>query len=296
MLLPRTSYLINQLTGAFIPDSVFPWIRYAVTHRRLPNLNPPLRLSEKVLFCQMFDYSPKRRIFADKLAVRDFAAQHGYADHLPKLHGSYERFSDINFDELPDRFVVKGNHGCDFNFFVKDKSKLDKRALEEACNSWLSVDFYFYRREWYYRNLPRRIIIEEFIQGPEGKAPWDYKIFVSNGVPQLIVVDIDRFVGHKRVVYDANWERLPIKYEKGPFPPPVERPKKLDEMLAAAAKFAEGLQLARADFYIVNDDFIIGEISNMAGGGNITIQPDEWDLRLGDQFGPCVKVPPVRGS
>ncbi|CBL46771.1 Probably glycosyltransferase [gamma proteobacterium HdN1] len=275
-----------------IPDRFFPWIRYVVTHKRFPQLNPPLRWSEKVLFWQMFDYSPKRRIFADKLAVRDYITQHGFGEFLPKLHGVYERVADIDLNRLPEKFVVKGNHGCDFNYFVRDKSKLDVAELDSVCQRWLSVDFYYYRREWYYEHLPRRIMIEEFVRGPEGKVPWDYKIFVTNGKPRLVIVDIDRFNGHKRLVYDANWQLVPIKYEKGDYLLPVERPKQLDRMFEIATQLAGDMQFVRVDFFVVGDSFVLGEISNSAGGGNIIIEPDEGDLQVGEWLGPCRAIPP----
>ncbi|CBL45925.1 Conserved hypothetical protein [gamma proteobacterium HdN1] len=287
MIFPSFSYFLNKLTANRIPEHWYTWLRYLISTRRFPRLTPPIKLSEKLLFLQMYERHPLRRVFADKLAVRGFIENAGYKNHLPNLYGEYTSFDEIDFNPLPNRYVVKGNHGCGFNFLVPDAKKLDKAILKKECSRWLSLDYYYFRREWYYRKLPRRLIIEEFIEGPNGNPPWDFKIFVANGTPFIITVDADRFSGHKRAVYDIHWNRLPIVYKEAPLEIGIERPSKLDDMLEAATRLSGGLSFVRVDFFVTPDTFYIGEITNLPGGGNLVISPDIWDAKLGEWFGAC---------
>ena len=292
MLFKDASYIINRLTASTVPDAVLPTLRYATTHKKLPNLKAPRSLSEKVLYSFIHHREPVRHIFADKIATRDYVAEHAPEVRLPALYGIYTRFEDIDFSELPERYVVKGAHGSGYIHLVSDARKLDKAKLRADCDYWMAHDYYFFRREWFYRDLPRRIMIEEFLYGKDGDVPEDYKIWVANGKALFIVVDVGRFRHHQRAHYSPIWERLPFSYLKKDFVGALPRPAPLETMVRAAEKLAAEVQLARVDFYVIGDTFYLGEITNSPEGGNAPITPVEWNLRLGDQFGPCTPPEP----
>ncbi|CBL45019.1 Conserved hypothetical protein [gamma proteobacterium HdN1] len=289
MLFPRASHLVGRLSERLIPDRWFYLLRYAVSHRRLPNLKQPTTLSEKVLWLQMYDRNPLRKLFPDKYASRAYIESCGYGAHLPELLGIYESPLEIDFSSLPNRYVVKCSHGCGFNYIVPDASKLDRGELIALCNQWLSVDYYYYRREWYYKGLPKRVLVEAFIQGEGDRPPWDFKIFLAHGKPFMIVVDADRFSGHRRAIFDVQWKRIPVKYIKPELTAPVERPAQLDAMIEAAIRLSANLAFARVDFYVTENRFYIGEITNFPDGGNLKIGPPEEDERLGREFGSLKK-------
>ncbi len=287
MQLRTLTYWANRLTARWLPATVFCVLRYRLTQGHWPHLRQPKRLSEKILCSFLYDHDPRRRIFADKLAMRDYAQQKLPDCRLPEVLGVYDSFNQIEFDRLPERYVVKANHGSGYVQIVTDTQPLNKAQLARACDAWLSQDYSHYRREWYYRGLPRRLMIEEFLAGADGGPADDYKVFVANGKILMVMVSVDRFSKHRRSAFTAQWELLPLRYNRDQgIDRPVPPPRPLAQMLDYSLKLAEGLQFLRVDFYVVDDVLYLGELTNTPDAGNLVIVPEEWDLRLGEQFGP----------
>lgn len=276
------SYRLNKLTDKLLPESLGLRLRFRWLHGAWPQ-NPPRTLADKMFFCLTHDRNDQRPLFADKLSVRDHVAARGYSGNLPHIYGVYDRVEDIDFSALPARYVIKATHGSGFVRLVTPESPVDIATLKKECAYWLAHDYYFFRREWYYRALPRRILIEEFIG--DAAAPIDYKVFVANGRVLCVQVEEDRFGDWRRTFYNKAWQRLPFSHRRRTADNDLPRPRPLAAMLVAAVRLAEGVQFARVDFYVEGDKFYFGEITNCPGAGGAPINPPEWNEILGDAFG-----------
>lgn len=276
------SYHGNRLTDRWLPAHWGLAVRFRWLHGQWPQ-TPPRTLADKMFFCLTHERNPLRPMFADKLAVRNHVAACGYGSTLPRVHGVFEKFYAIDFSALPARYVIKATHGSGFVRLVTPESPITPAALKKECEYWLSHDYYYFRREWYYRDLPRRLLIEEFIG--EGTAPIDYKFFVANGRVLCIQVEEDRFGDWRRTFYSSDWQRLPFQHRRRTATQDIKRPAPLAAMLQAAIDLSAGVQFARVDFYVDGDKFYFGEITNCPGAGGAPISPIEWSERLGDDFG-----------
>lgn len=256
---------------------------------REPDLDHPRTLNEKVLWLNLRQRDPRWIECSDKVAARQFVRQRIGEEFLVPLLGVYEDADDIDLDSLPDRFIIKAAHGSGWNLIVRDKQALDWRAAKRTVQDWLSRSYYAHKREWQYRDVPHRIVIEELLLDEAGEIPDDYKVWcLRNGSEEtlFVQVDMDRFTDHSRNYYDLDWRLLPFsKAEAPPNPIGRPRPQRLDEMVEVARKLSEGFCLVRVDFYILPDRIYFGEMTFTPDAGMAPLIPEEWDLKLGDLVG-----------
>ena len=168
------------------------------------------------------------------------------------------------FDELPDRFVVKPTHGSGWVRFVADKSTLDRAALVATCADWLERSYYRESREVVYRHIAPRILIEEFIDDGHGATPHDYKLFVFGGSVEMIQTDMNRFGGHRQLMYSPAWKKLDVRY--------------VDD---DAQILGREWDFIRVDFYDTRDRLYFGEITLTPNEGCVRFRPQEFDVYLG---------------
>lgn len=207
---------------------------------------------------------------SDKYAVREWIASKIGTKHLiPLVGGPWKRGEDIDFDALPEKFVLKANHGSGMNLVVKDKSKLDKEMAVRECNKWINTLFGWLGIEAYF-HIPKCIIAEEYIEQSNGDL-MDYKIHCFHGRPRIIQIIWERdFQSHtaKEAFFDMDWKRGSLmyhtyeQYEEAP-----ARPKRLNEMVNIAEKLSSGFQYVRVDLYDVNDKIYFGEMTFTPGNG-----------------------------
>ncbi len=257
------------------------WYR-KMTGRRL-NLNNPVTYNEKIQWMKLYDCTPQKTRLADKYLVREFVAEKIGEKYLVPLLGVWDSYNDIDFDSLPDRFVLKCNHGSGMNKIVKSKAEIDHELFKKYFDYWMSINYAYYSGfEMHYRDIKPKIIAEEFLETETGKDIEDYKVMVFNGKAEYIVVDIDRFAEHKRNIYDVKWNNMQVSKAH-----PIEtdrvlsRPDCLDELLHLAEKLGEGFAQARVDFYITGDGIKFGEITFTDGSGIESIQPQSFEVQLG---------------
>jgi hypothetical protein len=264
-----------------LPDAVVAIRAHKAVHGTYPAVFRPVAFNEKVLFRKLFDRRPILVRFHDKLRVRDYVADRLGAAVLPVLHFAGDRPETIPFDTLPDRFVVKPGHASGLVRIVTDRQRLDPRAVIEECRAWLRHDYYRQTREWVYRHIPPRIMVEEFIDDGSGAAPKDYKFFVFDGRVRLIQVDAGRFTEHRRSFYDTGWRRLDFTLRHEPIAGEVARPRHLAAMLAAAECLGAGMDFVRVDLYDTGSRFYFGEITTCPGSGLERFHPVEYDRYVG---------------
>ena len=199
--------IFSSLNENYEKNNKETWLKY---NKKPLNLDKPKTFNEKMQWLKLYNSIPIKTICADKYLVREYVKNKIGEEYLIPLIGVYNEFEDINFEQLPNQFVIKCNHGSGYNIIVKDKSKLDLTFVKDKLNEWLKTNFAFEDgMELHYRDIYSRIIIEKYMSdGNEDLR--DYKITCFKGKPYLIWVDRDRFSKHKRNLYDINWKQLPI--------------------------------------------------------------------------------------
>jgi hypothetical protein len=267
-------------------DLLYTARRFRATFGRPPDLRYPRTFNERIACKKLNDRRPLLTRLADKLAVREYVADRAGPACLAELLFVTDDPARFDAVHLPDRFVIKATHGSGCNLIVRDKSRLDRRRTIDLCRRWLGVNFYDVGREWCYRDIPPRILVEEWLGGDDGGVPIDFKFFCFGGVPRFVQVDVQRFTDHRRNIYDPAWNRLPVALHYDNFDWPMPAPETLDAMLDLAATLAAGLDFIRVDLYSVRGQVVFGEMTNYPGNGFERFAPDEYDLVFGDAW-PC---------
>lgn len=252
---------------------------------RVPNIDNPVLFSEKLAWYKLHDHRPLMEFVANKYTVRKHIEECGYGHLLNDILGVYTSVSEIDFDKLPAKFVLKGTHGSGFNIIVRDKSKLNRFQTKLMLWSWLHQNIAWSGVEWVYKNMPRHIIAERYLDDGDGDLR-DYKFYCFNGVPRLMQLEIGRdTAGNIRNFYDMDWNLLPFG-KAMPHRPDVvvPRPSKFDEMKRIAADLCKPFQYVRVDFYLVGERIYFGELTFFPAGGAPDFIPSEYDRIVGDMW------------
>lgn len=281
MPVSRIKSIIKDILPDPAVDILFALRKHKQRHGKFPSLVRPQTFNEKIVHRKLFDRRPLLTQFADKYAVRAYVAERLGEDILPQLYFSTVDPSNIPFDTLPDKFVVKPTHGSGWVRIVTDKSQLDRNELVNICKSWLGESFYKGMREWPYKNIPPRIIIEEFIDDGSGDSPNDYKLFVFGGRVEIIQVDVSRFKAHQRNIYDRNWNQINVKFLYPHSDAAIKLPIHLTDMIDAAEMLCKGIDFVRADFYDTQHRIYFGELTTTPECGLGVFDPVSFDHQLG---------------
>ncbi|HLJ59672.1 MAG TPA: ATP-grasp fold amidoligase family protein [bacterium] len=272
---------------AVLPNAMFASARlvrrYTRQAGRLPNLVTPKTFNEKMLHRLLFDRRPILTMLADKYAVREYVKERVGAHVLTELYWTTTDPSDIPFEILPQKFVVKPTHGSGWVRLVADKTSVDRAGLIETCADWLRQNYYDVAAEWVYKNIEPRIMIEEFIGGGTS-APADYKLFVFDGRAELIAIHVGRFGDHRSNVYGRSWNQLDVRFSFPNLEQEVDPPKHLGEMIAYAEALGRGLDFVRVDLYDTDEQVYFGEMTITAGGAVDSFDPVAFDRQLGDMW------------
>lgn len=237
--------------------------------------------SEKVQWLKMHNTDPIFTVMADKYASKQFVEDKLGPGYTFPLLGVWDIFEEIDFDKLPDKFVLKTNHDSGGVWIIKDKSKADFASIEKEIKKRQKKNYYYLGREYPYKNIPRKIIAEKYMEEAENGGLKDYKFFCFDGKPTYIQVDIDRFTNHRRDYYDTDWELMDfgVLYHRScqRMPPPPH----LTEMIEIARTLSQGLRFLRVDLFNLNGKVYVGELTFHPGGGVEIITPKEWEYKLG---------------
>ena len=274
--------IIIKLTK-FIPDELYLRIMYKIVTGKTLHLNPPKTFNEKLQWLKLHNRKPIFTQMVDKYEARKYIADRVGEEYLIPLLGVWNDVDDIDINELPNQFVLKCTHDCEGLAVCKDKSQFDFNEAKKTLKTALSRNFYYQGREWPYKNVVPRIIAEKYMHDEGEDQLTDYKVFNFNGVPRIIQVDYDRFNGHKRQFYNAEWNHMDISFH---FPSDttkvIPKPKCFDEMLKQARVLSKGFPHLRTDFYVIGDKLYIGELTFFHGTGMGKWTPDIFDAEMGD--------------
>lgn len=248
------------------------------------NLNNPKTFNEKLQWLKIHNRKKEYSIMVDKYAVREYIAKKLGNEYLIDLVGGpWDNAKDIDFNALPNQFVLKCTHDSKSVIICKDKSSFDTKTAIKKLNKHLKTNLYYGGREWPYKDVKPRIIAEKYMVDESGTELKDYKIFNFSGKPELIQVNFGRFENSRKNYYNTNWEYVPLECH---FPTDkntvIKKPDKLDKMLEFSALLSKDIPFLRTDFYSINDKIYFGELTFYPAGGFFGFNPPEWDKKLGD--------------
>ncbi len=273
----------------FIPDKTMIKIQYKIKLDRALNLKNPKRFTEKIQWYKLYYRNPVMKKCVNKYAVRKYIKEKGLGNILIPLYAHYKWAEDVEWDKLPNSFVIKTQHGGGgLNVIVvPDKSKITKKeVVDKLAYKIDKVGKKGGGREWAYWGNPTGIVVEKLLvneERPEAGVN-DYKIFCYNGKPKYIIVDVDRYIGHKRNFYDTNWNNLNITSDCPAANREIEKPSNLEEMLKVAAILSEDFPYVRVDLYSVENKVYFGELTFYPWSGYVQYNPDKADFLFGEDF------------
>lgn len=255
-------------------------ISFRRIHSYRLDLNNPVTLSEKVRWITLYGNLERFSEFVDKYKVRKFVRERIGEKYLIPLIGHYNRTDEIDFDSLPQSFIMKATHGSGWNFRVVDKSTFNWMHAKRKMARWLRANYYHRYGEPNYKPLKGGIIIEKLLQDSAGDCR-DYKFYCRNGEPMFIQVDRTRFSDHRGDVYDMEWNRIPLTWGIDNFSQPMERPGHLEEMLELSRRLSKDFPFVRVDLYCPDDQIFFGELTFTPGDGLQPVEPFESNVLLG---------------
>ena len=274
---------------SFVPDKTMIKWQYRIKFGTKLDFDNPKRFSEKLQLYKLYYRNPLMTQCSDKYAVREFLKNKKMDYLLPKFYGAFDRGEDIDFDKLPDKFVLKTNDGGGGNNIIicKDKSQLDIPRTIKELNSWLNMKNLNPGREWCYKHIPKSVIlIEEYLENPKNPEIGieDYKFYCFDGQPFCIQYDEGRYAQHYRDFFDMDWNNLQIQSGKPRKPTNTPMPENFEEMKLIAAKLSEGFPHVRVDLYSVAGKIFFGEMTFYTAAGYVYFDPDKFDEIMGSRF------------
>lgn len=290
-----TKRLTYKLTS-LIPDRIYLMLKFRKNFGRWPNLTNPQTFNEKLNWLKLHDRNPLYTRMVDKYEAKNFVASIIGDEYIIPTYGVWNRAEEIDFDSLPDKFVLKATHDSGRVIICRDKSKLDKSKAVREMNESLKRNFFAVTREWPYKNVKPRIIAEKLLEvSDNGELACrnnslsdndvrDYKFFCFNGLAKFMKVDFDRQTVHRANYYDRNFSLLEIEEVVDcPRNPEkkIDRPKNFEHMIELAEKIANGHKFLRIDFYEVNGKAYFGETTFYPASGMGKLGPDNADLEIG---------------
>ena len=253
------------------------------------DLENPKTYNEKLQWLKLYDRKPIYTDMVDKAKAKEVAASIIGEEHIIPTLGIYEKFEDIDFDALPDSFVIKCTHDSGGLVIVKDKSKLNKAAARKKINRCLKKNFYKVGgREWPYKNVKPRILIEKYIDLGETDNHYDYKFMCFGGQVKFLFLDVGVISngGHageyRRNVYDREYNLQNFLETRENTAYEIPKPKNYDEMIMLAEKLSKGIPHIRIDLYNVKGKIYFGEFTFFHGSGINYFKPEEWDYKIGE--------------
>lgn len=276
--------ILNSLKK--IPDKRMIEMQYRIKLGRKLNINNPKRFTEKLQWYKLYYRNSVMTQCADKYSVREYIISKGLEHTLTKLYAVYDKPEEIEISNLPDKFIMKTTNGSGTNYICTEKSNFNLAIVKNEISNWLQRDIYASGREWCYKDIQPRIIVEELLEDHENRFNGinDYKFLCFNGAVEYVVVDVDRQTEHKRNIYDMDWNFIEVSTDHPNIKGKVEKPAGFNEMLKVAQILCKDFPFVRVDLYWVNGKVYFGELTFYPWTGYVQFFPDKFDYVLGDKF------------
>lgn len=284
--------VLLERTAGWWPDRVYLKWRYRLLLGRKLNLDNPITFNEKLQWLKLYNRKSEYTIMVDKVKVKEYIAEKLGEEYIIPNLGVWDDPDDIDFDALPDQFVLKCNHNSGLGMCIcKDKSKLDIPKVKAELRKGLKQNYFLLGREWPYKNVPRRILAEKFIADNGQADLMDYKFMCFNGKVNCSFVCSDRFDedGLKVTFFDRDWKKLPFTRHYPASEKEIPMPKLYQDMIRLSEELSKGIPYVRSDFYETNGKLYFGELTFFPGSGFEEFTPEEWDIKLGQ----LIKLPSI---
>lgn len=272
--------LTDETIEALLTEELEPLLGYR------PNLKQPKTFNEKINYYKLHDHNPLITTCCDKYSLKQYASEKIGAQYVLPVLGAWMKADDIDFDSLPDRFVIKVNWSSGDNIIVRSKSQLEIPAVRKKLASWMrpGQNGYYDMFNWGYKEMKPVIYAEPYIEQIDGQL-YDYKLFFCDGEFRFFFIATDRYCkeGLTHTFFDPSMQPLPFTYGRLPNAKPLPvPPKHLDQMIMLGKKLAEPFHFVRVDFYETSDEQVfLGEMTFYPGGGTLPFHPPKWDAILG---------------
>lgn len=283
------AYFKKKCFGFFnriIPARIYVSIQYYKHFKKLPNLNNPSTFNEKLQWLKLYDHKPIYTVMVDKYRVKKYVSNIIGKQYIIPTFGVWKHADDIDFDSLPDKYVLKWTHDSGSILICKDKSSLDKEAVINRFNKYEKHNGYWYAREWAYKNIKPVIIAEKYIESDDSlMGLTDYKFYCFNGEPKFLYVSRGLGENHKNAeITFLNTDWTPTGFKRSDFKewdsiPP--KPKNLDLMIELSKKLSKDVPFLRVDLYEVQGKVLFSELTFCPCGGLMKFTPPEDDKRVG---------------
>lgn len=272
--------MFNRLSDKAYLDLVF----VSVFGKKI-NWASPKTFNEKLQWLKLYNRCPEFTSMVDKFAVKQYVAEKIGQEYIIPTLGVWDSFDEIDFDKLPDKFVLKCTHDSGSVIVCRDKNKFDFTKAESRIKSCLKKSLFWYGREWPYKNVKPRIIAEQYLEDEFSKELSDYKFYCFNGEPKMLYVSrgLENHETARISFVTMDWKQAPVKrndFESFEELPP--KPESFDLMVEYSKKLSKDIPFLRVDFYDINGHLYFGELTFFPGAGFTVLEPKEWDATFGN--------------
>ncbi len=286
----------NDLMGLlrFIPDEAFLRLMYRVRMSEKLDLDNPKTFNQKLQWLKLYDRKDIYSSLVDKYEVKKYVSSLIGDEYVVDTYGIYDKFSDIDFNRLPQSFAIKCTHDSGGLYVCRNKQEFDLELAKKKISRSLRLNYYWVGREWPYKNVIPRIMVEKYLEQNlnnnseiDKNGLIDYKFYCFNGVPKFLYISqgLEKHETARIDFLSCEWERMPFSrrdyrhFEKLP-----ARPSKLDEMKRIAEILSKGISFVRVDFYYVKNHIFFSELTLFPGSGYTKIYPEQYDACIGEML------------
>lgn len=261
-------------------------LRYKCTFNKDLNLENPQTFNEKIQWLKINDRKEIYTKMVDKYEAKNYVADVIGKEYIIPTIGIYNKLSDIDLSKLPDKFVMKCTHDSGGLIICKDKKQLNFNKEKKKIAKSLKRNYYYSGREWPYKNVKPRIIVEKYMEESDKKELKDYKLFCFNGIPQIVLVCSERYSSENmcKTWFDMNWNLIDVVESGHRIDTTISQPKKFKEMIALSKKLSKGIPFIRVDWYEIKGKLYFGELTFYPASGFEKFEPKEWDYKLGEML------------
>lgn len=265
----------------WLPDKPCLYLLYWARMGRRLNLKNPQTFNEKQQWLKLYNRKSEYTQMVDKYEAKKYIASLIGEEYVIPTLDVWERFEDIDFDELPDQFVLKCTHDSGCFVICRDKSKLDFGAAEKKIKKSLKKNYYFHGREWPYKDVKPQIIAEEYVEDTQDDALTDYKFYCFGGIPKIMYISKDHGKEPFTDFFDMEFNHLPIIIQDPNAEVMPQKPAQFEEMKEFATLLSRNVPFLRVDFYEVKGKLYVGELTFFDGCGFELVEPEDWNEKMG---------------
>ena len=267
-------------------EKLFLKIKYKSVFNKKLDLENPQTFNEKLQWLKLYDRKDIYTTMVDKYEAKKYVANIIGEEYIIPTIGIYDKFEDIDFENLPNQFVLKCTHDSGGVVICKNKETFDIKKAKKKINEHLKINYYYIGREWPYKNIKPRIIVEKYMGQANSEDLIDYKLMTFNGKVECSFVCLNRNSenGMKIDFYDTNWRKMPFERHYKNSDIILEKPKNYNLMVSFAEKLAKDIPFLRVDFYEIEGKVYFGELTFYPGSGLEEFNPPEWDRKLGEKI------------